>query len=60
MMQSVPSENVQTQLQRVIPVKCDDLLCYPFFKCIHLDTPNKDQLKKDLARYRQKDIMIQL
>ena len=27
---------------------------------MHLNTPNLDQLKKDLARYRQKDIMIQL
>ena len=60
MMQTVPSEIVETQLQRVVPVKCDDQLCYPLFKCIHLNTPNKDQLKKYLARYRQKDIMIQL
>ena len=60
MMQTAPSEIVDTQLQRVVPVKCEDQLCYPFFKCIHLNTPNKDQLKKDLARYRQKEIMIQL
>ena len=60
MMQTAPSEIVEAQLQRVVPVKCEDQLCYPFFKCIYLNTPKKDQLKKDLARYRQKDMMIQL
>ena len=59
-MQSAPSEIVETHLQSVVPVKYDDQLCYPFFKYIHLNTPNRDQLKKDLARYRQKEIMIQL
>ena len=59
-MQSVHSDNVEAQLLRVVPVKLGDLLCYPPFKCIHLNTPNRDQLKKDLARYRQKEIMIQL
>ena len=60
MMQSVHSDNVETQLLRIVPVKIGDLLCYPPFKCIHLNTPNRDQLKKDLTRYRQKEIMIQL
>ena len=60
MMQSVHPDIVEAQVLRVVPVKIGDQLCYPPFKCIHLNTPNHDQLKKDLARYRQKKIMIQL
>ena len=59
-MQSVHSDIVEAQLLRVVPVKLGDLLCSPPFKCIHLNTPNRDQLKKDLACYRKNEIMIQL
>ena len=51
-------ENVK--LSRVIPVTIGDQLCYPRFTCIHLDFPGDEQLKKNLARYRQKEILIHL
>ena len=51
-------ENVK--LSRVIPVTIGDQLCYPRFNCIHLDFPGDEQLKKNLARYRQKEILIHL
>ena len=57
---TVPSEIVETQLMRIVPIKVDNQLCYPLFKCIHLTSSSHEQLKKDLARYRQKEIMIQL
>ena len=48
------------KLARVIPVTIGDQLCYPRFTCIHLNYPGEEQLKKNLARYRQKDILIHL
>ena len=32
----------------------------PKFKCIHLTNPGQEQLKKDLYRYRFKEVLIQL
>ena len=57
---SVPSEIVEAQLTRIVPIKVDNQLCYPLFKCIHLTSSSHEQLKKDLARCRQKEIIIQL
>ena len=48
------------KLSRVIPITIGDQSCYPKFKCIHLEFPGEEQLKKNLARYRQKDILIHL
>ena len=48
------------KFSRVVPITIGDQLCYPKFKCIHLDYPGDEQLKKNLARYRQKDILIHL
>ena len=48
------------KFSRVVPITIGDQLCYPKFKCIHLDYPGEEQLKKNLARYRQKDILIHL
>jgi hypothetical protein len=48
------------KLSRVIPITIGDQLCYPKFKCIHLEFPGDEQLKKNLARYRQKEILIHL
>ena len=45
---------------RVIPITISNQLCYPKFKCIHLKFPGEEQLKKNLARYRQKEILIHL
>ena len=56
----MPQEVVQEKLARVIPIKIGDVLCYPKFKCIHLTNPGQDQLKKDLHRYRFKEVLIQL
>ena len=53
-------ENLQEKLARVIPIKIGDVLCYPKFKCIHLNNPGREQLKKDLHRYRFKEVLIQL
>ena len=50
----------QETLARVIPIKIGDVLCNPKFKCIHLTNPGQDQLKKDLHRYRFKEVFIQL
>ena len=48
------------KLSRIIPITIGDQLCYPRFTCIHLDFPGDEQLKKNLARYRQKEILIHL
>ena len=48
------------KFSRVFPITIGDQLCYPKFKCIHLDYPGDEQLKKNLARYRQKEILIHL
>ena len=54
------SESEQEKLSRVIPIKIGDVQCYPKFKCIHLIDPGQEQLKKDLYRYRFKELLIQL
>ena len=51
---------VSTQRPRVVPIKIGDQLCYPKFTCVHLDFPGLDQLKRNLARYRQKDVLLHL
>ena len=51
---------VQEKLARVIPIKIGDVLCYPKFKCIHLTNPGREQFKKDLHRYRFKEVLVQL
>ena len=48
------------KFSRVVPITIGDQLCYPKFKCIHLDFPGEEQLKKNLARYRQKELLIHL
>ena len=48
------------KLSRVVPVTIGDQLCYPKYNCIHLNYPGEEQLKKNLARYKQKDILIHL
>ena len=57
---NMPQEVVQEKPARVIPIKIGDVLCYPKFKCIHLTNPGQEQLKKDLHRYRFKELLIQL
>ena len=56
----MPQEVVQEKLARVIRIKIGDVLCYPKFKCIHLTNPVQEQSKKDLHRYRFKEVLIQL
>ena len=51
---SMPSENGQEKIARVILNKIADVLCYPKFKCIHLVDPGQEQLKKYLYRYKIK------
>ena len=53
-------ENMQAHPARVVPLKIGDRLCFPKFKCMHLEFPGMEQLKKDLARYRQKEVLIHL
>ena len=48
------------QLIRVVPINIGDQLCYPKFTCIHLTFPGQEQLKRNLARYRQKDVLVHL
>jgi len=36
------------KLSRVIPITIGDQLCYPKFKCIHLEFPGEEQLQKDI------------
>ena len=43
---SVPSGFVEVQTPRFIPVKVDDHMCYPFFKCIHRTLSSQEELKK--------------
>ena len=60
---NIPAEHISmasTQLARIVPIKTGDQLCYPKFTCIHLDFPGLDQLKRNLARYRLKDVVIHL
>ena len=54
------STNATMQLAKVVPVNINDHLCYPKFNCIHLNFPGQEQLKRNLARYRQKDVLIHL
>ena len=51
----VTFRNCWQTLMRVVPSKVDGHLCYPLFKCINLTPSSKKQLKKDLARHRQKE-----
>ena len=61
MQTSVPPVSVEAQTPRFVPVKINDQMCYPLFKCIHLTSSSREQLKKDLARYRStKQILKQL
>ena len=55
---SIPQEKAQAA--RVIPIKIGDHVRYSKFKCLHLEFPGMEQLKKDLARYRQTQVLIQL
>ena len=54
------SESEQEKIVRAIPIKIGDVQCYPKFKCIHRVDPRQEQLKKDLHRYRFKEVLIQL
>ena len=55
------SERNNEQLQRVVPLKIGDTLCYPVFLCLHSKNPGHDQLKRDLQRYRStKQVLKQL
>ena len=49
------------QLQRVVPIKMGDHLCYPDFLCLHSKNPAQEQLRKYLSRYRStKQVLKQL
>jgi len=53
--------NTEQQLQRVVPIKIGDSLCYPVFLCLHSKNPGHEQLKRDLQRYRStKQVLRQL
>ena len=39
------------RLQRVLPMKMSDGLCYPVFLRLHSKNPGQEQLRKDLSRY---------
>ena len=52
--------NATMQLAKVIPVNINDHLCYPKFMCVHLNYPGQEKLKGNVARYRQKDVLILL
>ena len=41
-------------------MKIGEYLCFPRFKCKHLANSGLEQLKKDLHRYRLKEVLIQL
>ena len=58
-LQMNPSMPIETD-QEVIPIKIGDVLCYPKFKFFHLVNPGQEQSKKDLYRYRFKEVLIQL
>ena len=63
---NIPSATATTiptapmQLTKVIPTNIGDQLCFPKFNCIHLTFPGSEQLKRNLARYRQKDVLLHL
>ena len=42
-------ENIQARAARVILITIGDHLCYPKFKCLHLEFVDLEQLKKNLA-----------
>ena len=48
-------KRAQDQAARVILIKIGNHFFYPQVKCLHLEFPEMEQLKKELARYRQKD-----
>ena len=51
----------EQQLQKVVPIKIGDSLCYPVFLCLHAKNPGHEQLKRDLKRYRStKQVLRQL
>ena len=53
--------NTEQHLQRVVPIKIGDTLCYPVFLCLHSKNPGHEQLKRDLQRYRStKQVLRQL
>ena len=52
---------ISEQLQRVVPIKIGETLCYPVFLCLHAKNPGQEQLKRDLQRYRStKQVLRQL
>ena len=63
---NIPSATATTnptapvQLTKVVPINIGDQLCFPKFTCIHLTFPGRDQLKRNLTRYRQKDVLLHL
>ena len=43
---------INEQFQRVVPIKIGQTLCFPVFLCLHAKNPGREQLKRDLQRYR--------
>ena len=66
MSSNIPSATATTnptapvQLTKVVPVNIGDQLCFPKFTCSHLTFPGQEQLKRNLTRYRQKDVLLHL
>ena len=54
------ADNEEMNLVRVIPCMIGEHLCYPRCTCVHLNFPGEEQLNKNLARYRQKEILIHI
>ena len=53
--------NIEQQLQRGVPFKIGESLCFPVFLCLHAKNPGHEQLKRDLQRYRStKQVLRQL
>ena len=53
--------NTEQHLQRVVPIKIGDSLCFPVFLCLHSKNPGHEQLRRDLQRYRStKQVLRQL
>ena len=53
--------NPEQQLQKVVPIKIGDSLCFPVFLCLHTKNPGHEQLRRDLQRYRStKQVLRQL
>ena len=48
------------QPAKVVPIKIGNHMCYPKFTCLHLDFPGQEQWKRNLAKYRRKEILIHL